>query len=210
MLGHIFLHRDATKRGRSRYDLRLAGPRQSVVIDERARDFLRYATQMRGGSDSGDMNIDRVGQLPRIASCHRHRNRQTSRAAEIQDHKIPGAQSFLELREPAEPIVAKRIGAGEIGREFRLRRRECMPNAPFQCIEIVAATGPIRQFDVEIARFLAKWKIPGAVNRTRECGRIICRDSTRCRCPDAHRNPGLPRAGRGLPFASPAQLSRLR
>jgi hypothetical protein len=173
MLGHIFLNRDVTKRGRSLYDLRPAGPRQCVVIEERARDILRYATEMRGGSDSGEMNIDRVGHRPRIASCHRHRNRQTSRTAQIQDHKIPRAQSFLGLREPTEPIVAIRIGAGEIGREFRLRRRECMPNAPFQCIEIVAATGPIRQFDVEIARFLAKWKIPGAVNRTRERGRII-------------------------------------
>ena len=43
-------------------------------------------------------------------------------------------------------------------------------------IGIVGVADPIRQFNVEIARFLARWKIPGAVNRKSEHGRIICQN----------------------------------
>lgn len=43
-------------------------------------------------------------------------------------------------------------------------------------IGIVGVTDPIRQFDVQIARFLARWKIPGAVNQKSERGWLICQN----------------------------------
>jgi hypothetical protein len=139
-------------------------------------ELLRSVLEMRGDLDGGEVNVDRIGYVLRMAARHHDRDRQTGRAAEIQDQRVARAQSFLRQRESAEAIVAIRIGSGKIDREFGLRCRQRMTFAPLQCIKVVGVTGAIRQFDVEIAGLFAKRKIPGAVNRKGEHRRIICQD----------------------------------
>ena len=52
---------------------------------------MRSALEMHGDRDGGEVNVHRIGNVHRVAARHHDRDRQASRAAEIQNHSIPRA-----------------------------------------------------------------------------------------------------------------------
>jgi hypothetical protein len=111
------------------------------------------------------MDVHRVDHVPRIVTRHRDCDGHAGGATEVQHQAISRSKALLRQSEPPQTNVALGVGAGKIDREFGLRSRKRVANAPFQCIKIV-----------DVAGFFANRKIPGAMNRKSERGRIVCQD----------------------------------
>lgn len=114
------------------------------------------------------MYVDRVGDIPGVAAGHCEGYRDLSSPAHSEDHTITPGQPGFGHTQPTERVALIWISTGQVDHElgFRSLQRalEALPKRP----EEGFIGGAVLKGDVQIALFLVKGEVAGAVDREGE------------------------------------------
>ncbi len=136
------------------------------------RPSCRSSAECHGG----EVDVDDVVDVVRIASRHRDRNRNAIPREQVENVRIAQREAPLAEPQPTQPVTGIRIGAGEVDGKFGPRSCQRVGQRRAQRGQIGVVAGSVVEFDVEPARLLAKRKIVTPVQRDREDLRVVRED----------------------------------
>ena len=100
------------------------------------------ASAPSGGPDGGEVDVDGVFDVARVAAGHGDRDRDAGVAAQLEHQPIALGQTALGDLQTSQAIALEGIGAGEKDDELRLRGRQRRAHAALDRGEIVSSRVP--------------------------------------------------------------------
>lgn len=132
-----------------------------------------------GGAHRVVMNGHRVIDLPRVTAGHGHRHRDAACATGAENVLVARGETGESQRQPTEPVIVIRIGAGQVDHQLRVCASENFLERRGELPQIQNVVAAVWQFDIQVAARLDEGKVVRAVQRESENLPVVGADRRR-------------------------------